>query len=219
MYNPTTSRTFSTRSGSGDTLKLSWRHGLRPNARQISETVVLEIPCLAASPRVDQWVSAPGVDSNVSTTTASMVASAIVRSAPGRGASHSPSRRSASPFRHRGRVHPLAGGHLLVGVAISASQHDPRPLRQRLGRQVPSNPALQGLPFGVAQLDARRRSSWLAMVSLQCWLTSEERASITKIPHPARFRGKSAGRDTRSSAICCTCGRGVRLLVRKGSCR
>jgi hypothetical protein len=99
MYNPTRSRTFSIRSGSGDNLKLSCFHGLRLNARQISATVVFEIPCLAASPRVDQWVSAPGVDSNVSTNTASMVSSAIVRSAPGRGASLSPSSRSVANRR------------------------------------------------------------------------------------------------------------------------
>ena len=53
MYNPTRSGTFSIRSGSGDTLKLSWRHGLRPNARQISATVVFEIPCLAVKSRVE----------------------------------------------------------------------------------------------------------------------------------------------------------------------
>lgn len=60
-YSPTMSRTLSIRCGSGEILKLSWRQGLSPNARQISATVVLEIPCLAASPRVDQCVSAPGV--------------------------------------------------------------------------------------------------------------------------------------------------------------
>src|SRR4051794_30988636 len=36
MYNPTRSRIFSIKSGSGETLKESCRHGLRPNARQIS---------------------------------------------------------------------------------------------------------------------------------------------------------------------------------------
>ena len=50
MYRATRSRIFSTRSGSGDTLKSSSRHGLSPNARQISPTVVCEIPCLAARP-------------------------------------------------------------------------------------------------------------------------------------------------------------------------
>jgi hypothetical protein len=39
MYKPTRSRIFSTSSGSGDTLKLSVRHGLSPKARQISDTV------------------------------------------------------------------------------------------------------------------------------------------------------------------------------------
>jgi hypothetical protein len=36
MYSPTRSLTFSTRSGSGDTLKLSWRQGLRPKVRHSS---------------------------------------------------------------------------------------------------------------------------------------------------------------------------------------
>ena len=53
-YSPTRSRIFSTRSGSGEILKLSVRHGLSPNARQISRTVVWLIPCFLASSLVDQ---------------------------------------------------------------------------------------------------------------------------------------------------------------------
>src|SRR3954447_15675732 len=101
MYRPTRSRIFSTRSGSGETLKESCRHGLSPNARQISPTVVWEIPCFAANPRVDQCVASFGAVSKVSTTTASTTSSPIVRAAPGLGASTSPSRRScAKRSRH-----------------------------------------------------------------------------------------------------------------------
>jgi hypothetical protein len=39
MYKATRSRIFSTSCGSGDTLKLSFSHGLSPKARQISDTV------------------------------------------------------------------------------------------------------------------------------------------------------------------------------------
>jgi hypothetical protein len=42
------------RSGSGEILKLSWRHGFSPRARQISATVVLPIPYLFARLRVAQ---------------------------------------------------------------------------------------------------------------------------------------------------------------------
>lgn len=70
----------------------SCRHGLSPNARQISPTVVWLIPCFSARPRVDQCVASGGAVSRVSTTTASTVSSLMVRAAPGRGASTSPSR-------------------------------------------------------------------------------------------------------------------------------
>lgn len=96
MYRPTRSLTFSTRSGSGGTLKLSSRQGLSPNAFQIWATVSWLMPCFLASPRVDQCVASGGADSNVSTRTASMTSSPTVRAAPGRGASVNPSSRSAA---------------------------------------------------------------------------------------------------------------------------
>jgi hypothetical protein len=57
---------------------------------------VWEIPCLAASPRVDQCVASDGAVSRVSTTIASTTSSPMVRAAPGLGASTSPSRRPAA---------------------------------------------------------------------------------------------------------------------------
>jgi hypothetical protein len=114
------------------------------------------------SPRVDQCVSAPGADSNVSTTTASIVASAIVGCAPGRGASTSPSSRSATNrCRHFDTVAGLTRSTVAIGVGLpgGAGQHDPRPQRQRLTRRMPPHPTSQSLPFDIAQLDDRCRSS------------------------------------------------------------
>jgi hypothetical protein len=34
------------------------------------------------------------------------------------------------------------------------------------------------------------------MVYLRCWLTSDERATITKIPDQTTFRGELIGQDT-----------------------
>ena len=101
MYKATRSRIFSMSCGSGEILKLSCFYGFTPNAPQISATVVFEIPCLAARPLVDQCVASAGADSNVSTSTFSIVSSPMVRRAPGRGASTSPSSRSrAKRCRH-----------------------------------------------------------------------------------------------------------------------
>ena len=150
MYNPTRSRTFSTISGSGDTLKLSCCHGLRLNARQISATVVLEIPCLAANPRVDQWVSAPGADSRYRP--APPLSSHQRCSAPPPAACvtqpfETVGREPSPPLAHRGRMDPLDRRHLPVGGTLGTRQHDPRTQRQRLGRATPANPTLQGLAF------------------------------------------------------------------------
>ena len=52
-YNPTTSRTFSTKYGSVENLKVSWRWGLSPKARQIRLIAVCDRPagCLAIATR------------------------------------------------------------------------------------------------------------------------------------------------------------------------
>lgn len=111
------SRIFSTSSGSGEILNSSSRHGLSPNAFQISATVWCEIPCLAARPRVDQWVASAGAVSNVSTTTASTTSSVILRVAPGRGASTNPSNRSAA---NRCRHLVTVGGEHPTSAAIDS---------------------------------------------------------------------------------------------------
>ena len=59
------SRTFSTKSGSGLSLKVSTRWGLSPKARQIRDTADWLIPVALAIDRVDQWVASTGVSSRV----------------------------------------------------------------------------------------------------------------------------------------------------------
>jgi hypothetical protein len=82
--------------GSLDSLNVSVRCGLSPNARQIRRTLVGDIPVWRAISRVDQWVASVGVSSKVLTTTRSTCSSVIVRGAPGRGSSTNPSSRWAT---------------------------------------------------------------------------------------------------------------------------
>src|SRR3990167_10926563 len=60
MYSPTMSRTFSTNSGSLESLKVSWRWGCSPNARQMRDTAVCDRPTSRAIVRVLQCVAAWG---------------------------------------------------------------------------------------------------------------------------------------------------------------
>jgi hypothetical protein len=70
-YSPTISTTFSTTSGSVDSLKVSVRCGLRPKFRQIRPIVDLLSPDLSAICLRDQWVASGGVSSRVATITPS----------------------------------------------------------------------------------------------------------------------------------------------------
>src|SRR5574340_1238961 len=56
-YSPTISRTFSTNSGSADSLNVSVRCGCRPKARQMRCTVLRLTPLVCAMARVLQWVA------------------------------------------------------------------------------------------------------------------------------------------------------------------
>src|SRR5664279_369492 len=71
-YNPTTSRTFASSSGSVEKVNVSTRHGCSFHFRQIRATVAKETPRWVASSRADQCVtpSFAGGGSNVATTTA-----------------------------------------------------------------------------------------------------------------------------------------------------
>ena len=157
------SRIFSTSSGSGETLKASSRQGFRPKARQISETVWRLIPCFFARPLVDQCVASDGADSKVSTTTASTTSSPMLRTAPGRGASTSPSRRwVAKRWRHFPTVTgftPEVGGDLAISLPIGTAEDDPAAKGEGLGRGVSPRPALESLAFLVGEGDLNGRSS------------------------------------------------------------
>jgi len=91
------------------------------------------IPCFSASPLVDQWVASGGAFSRVSTTIASTFSSLMVRAAPVRGASTSPSRRSPeNRCRHFDTVtgwHPSAAA---IELSVSPSAH-PSTIRQSCG--------------------------------------------------------------------------------------
>ena len=95
-YSPTTSRTLSMNCGSLLILKVSTRCGLSPNAFQIRPTVDFDSPDSLAIDARDQCVASSGWRSSVATTTASICSSPIVRGAPGRGSSASPSKRLAT---------------------------------------------------------------------------------------------------------------------------
>ena len=95
-YSPTTSRTLSMKCGSVLILKVSTRCGLSPHAFQIRPTVDFDSPDSLAIDARDQCVASSGWRSSVATTTASICSSPIMRGAPGRGSSASPSKRSAT---------------------------------------------------------------------------------------------------------------------------
>src|SRR5919106_4451199 len=85
--------------GSLDSLKVSTRCGLSPNARQIRPTVDRDSPASAAIDARDQWVASLGVRSSVATRTCSICSSLMLRGPPGRGSSSSPSSRFATNRR------------------------------------------------------------------------------------------------------------------------
>ena len=82
---PTMSRTFSTNSGSLDSLNVSLRCGCSENARQMRCTVETDRPDALAIERVLQCVAAAGMVSKVVVTTSVILSSPILRGAPGRG--------------------------------------------------------------------------------------------------------------------------------------
>src|SRR6266480_5518551 len=93
-YNPTTSNSFSTNSGSVDSLNVSTRWGLSSNLRQIRPILDLDSPVRSAIDLRDQWVASLGVCSKVATTTSSTWSTVIDGGRPGRGSSTRPSKRS-----------------------------------------------------------------------------------------------------------------------------
>ena len=109
------SRTFSTKSGSLESLKVSTRCGFRPKARQMRQTAVWLSPVALASERVLQCVASAGVASRVVVTACSTCSSVILRGAPGRLEAVLPTVEQAvqpafgeapPPERHRRTAHP-----------------------------------------------------------------------------------------------------------------
>ena len=95
------SYTFSTNSGSLDSLNPSVRWGLSSKAFQIRPIEDFDSPVRSAIFARDQCVAFGGVDSSVSTTTCSTWSTLISAGRPGRGSSTKPSRRcSRNRDRH-----------------------------------------------------------------------------------------------------------------------
>ena len=100
-YKPATSTTFSTNSGSVDSLKVPVKCGLMSNLRQIRPIVDLDRPARSAIEARDQRVASCGISSSVAVMTSSTLSSRIDGGRPGRGSSSSPShRRARNRLRH-----------------------------------------------------------------------------------------------------------------------
>jgi hypothetical protein len=113
------SRTFSTNSGSFDSLKVSLRCGCRENARQMRCTVEIDKPEAFAIERVLQCVACGGIFSRVAVTTSAILSSPILRGAPGRASSTSPANRSAAKrLRHNATVTRVTPSCLAIATLV-----------------------------------------------------------------------------------------------------
>ena len=100
-YSPTTSTTFSTNSGSVDSLNVPAKCGLRSNLRQIRPIVDLLSPLRSAIEARDQCVASGGISSSVAVMTSSTLSGRTDGGRPGRGSSCRPSHRcAANLLRH-----------------------------------------------------------------------------------------------------------------------
>ena len=158
-YRPTMSRTLSTNSGSGESLKVSTRWGFSPKARQIRLMADWLMPVALAIDRVDQWVASVGVSSKVFTITGSTSSSPMVRGAPGRGSSWSPSsRRSMKRLRHLPTVGLDTPRRWATSMLLRPSahvEHDPATQCQRLCALGTACPTLERFTLVVAQTRPR----------------------------------------------------------------
>jgi len=111
------SRTFPTKSGSFESLKISVLCGCNPKARQMRWMVSGAQPTALAIARSDQCVAPGGVVSSVSRIVSAISSSPILGGVPGRGSSSSPSsRRSAKRRRHLPTV--LASAPTSMQIAL-----------------------------------------------------------------------------------------------------
>ena len=134
--------------------------------------------------RVLQWVRPRGVDSRVFVTTASTASSVIVRAAPGRGSSCSPSRRSAMNLdRHFAMVPRLARSSRATSlIDLSPSAH----LKTTLARNAIWRP-LRGLAI------RRSRAARSSMVSFRISDFGRPVRAIPRLDH---------GTETLSIVLC-----------------
>src|SRR5688500_16007663 len=140
------SRTFSTNSGSAESLKVSARCGFSPKACQTRWTVAGDRPHAAAIERVLQWVASAGMVSSVRTSSSAPRSSGD----RARGAAARPVAQPLEPVP-REALAPLAdgvgadaglAGHGLVRRAFGAAQHDPGPDCQVLRGLAPADQPL-----------------------------------------------------------------------------
>ena len=136
-------------------------------------TIVWLIPAFAAIVRVLQCVSPFGVVSSVLTITASTSSSEIVRGAPTRGSSYSPSsRRSMNRVRHLPTVALVVRyrrATARVRGVVGARQHQPRAKRERTDSRARAS---SSAPTRSARLGARPTASW-DVRSLPCPIRSQ----------------------------------------------
>ena len=123
-YNPTISRTFSMKSGSLESLKVSLRWGARAKARQMRRILVWLSPHALAIERVLQWVAFFGVDSKVIASTRSISASLSLSGVPTRASSSRPSRRLwTNRLRHFPTVCMVKLSRVATAVLLDPSAH------------------------------------------------------------------------------------------------
>ena len=108
-------------SGSCDSLNVSVRCGLSPNARQMRLIVARLRPLACAIERVLHCVAPRGSDSSVRVTTRSTSASLTVRGVPGRGSSSKPSQ----PSRRNRRRHLPTVARVVPSAAATVKSLSP----------------------------------------------------------------------------------------------
>ena len=148
--------------GSVDSLNVSTRCGLRPNAFQIRPDRRVGQPDSAAIDVRDQCVASAGWRSSVATTTSSTCSSVIVGGRTGARLVDQPvqpvvARTGAATCPPSAATHRNSAATSLLVAPCRAAQHDPAPQRQRLRGLRPPRPPLQRLALLVGQHHRRHR--------------------------------------------------------------
>jgi hypothetical protein len=153
------SRTFPTRAGSDEGLNVSARCGRRPKARRMRAAAVRLMPARRAIGRVRRCVAFLGASSSVGATGRSTASSPMVRGAPERGASASPSSRcSAKRRRQVATVRRLTPGALAAPRSVAPGPAQVRTTRMRCARARPA-PRRRGRRRSSARSAVRRSST------------------------------------------------------------